>query len=288
MHKTVLTSCVVGVAVLLAACSRPEAQETLPTATPMPTAVVPTTTPTGIPAPTVTPFPTATPGGEVLLLTGTTTPLAEGATPEPEAGAATPTPNTAPEDEALANLDLGAVVFSADFSAGWPSTDAATVKIRLDRGQHLFEVGPFDGAFVWTTAVSQADLFASIEANPAECTGRSGYGLAIRFKDLNNYYLFTVFCDNSYTIVAKVGGALSGVGVEPGQLPSGIDAGSAQTHTLAALARGETFTLYMDGQQVSSFSDSRLEAGDIAWYAVSQSDAVARIRFDNLEVKSLR
>ena len=188
----------------------------------------------------------------------------------------------------VADLDLGSPIYQTDFAANWPSISEDTAQIQIDRGQYLFEVGPFDGRFIWTTAVDQPDLFASIEATPSECPPRGGYGLAFRFKDLDNYYLFTVFCDNTYTVVARINGALSGVGLEASALPGGLDAGSVSTHTVGVLTSGSDFSLYLDGQLVTTFSDARLDSGDIAWYAVSQSDTQASIRFDNLEVRAIR
>ncbi len=249
---------------------------------PVPTASLPAEPPllptmTPLPPPTVTPFPTATPGGSPLLSAAE-----EGV----EAGQVTalPIPNAGPP----ADLELGSVIFRSDFGAGWPSIDQGAVRIAPADGQYVFEVGPFDGGFITTTAVNQANLYASVEALPAECPPRGGYGLLFRYNDAGSYYAFTVYCDNTFAVTARMSGAVVALGVEPGALPAGLEASSPVTHTVAVLTRGSEFTLYLDGQVVTRFADERLVTGDIALYATSQSDSPARVSFDNLEVRTIR
>ncbi|GAB4471084.1 MAG: hypothetical protein Kow00124_07870 [Anaerolineae bacterium] len=262
----------------LAACDGSPPAEVLPapaaSLSPEPPSL-PTMTP--LPPPTVTPFPTATPDGSSLP------PAAEEGG---ETGQVTvlPAPNAGPPSD----LELGNVIFRSDFSVGWPTLDQGTIKIGLDGGQYVFEVGPFDGGFITTTAVNQADLYASVEVLPVECPPRGGYGLLFRYNDAGSYYAFTVYCDNTFAVTGRVGGALVGLGVEPGTLPAGLDASSAVVHTVAVLTRGGEFTLYLDGQVVARFTDERLGTGDIALYAASQSGSPARISFDNLEVRAIR
>jgi len=176
------------------------------------------------------------------------------------------------------------VIFSADFYQGWPSIQDTSAKIYLSNGQYIFEVGPYDGRFIATTAVNRSDLYAQVEATPIECVTNGGYGLMFRFSDAGNYYLLTIFCNNSFSVVSRIGGTFAGGVALTGTLPAGLDAASLTTHTLGVLSRANTHTLYFDGQAIASFSDDRLQQGDVAIYAVSEGSGVLKVAFDNLKV----
>jgi hypothetical protein len=183
-----------------------------------------------------------------------------------------------------AGIQQGQVLFSADFYQGWPSIQDASAKIYLSNGQYVFEIGPYDGRFIATTAVNRRDLYAQVEATPIECVASGGYGLMFRFADANNYYLLTVFCNNSFSVVSRIGGTFAGGIALTGTLPAGLDATSPTPHTLGVLSKADAHTLYFDGQAIASFNDDRLQQGDVAIYAVSEGAGVLKVSFDNLKV----
>ena len=63
---------------------------------------------------------------------------------------------------------------------------------------------------------------ACSRCSPGTCPAKAGYGVMFHFKDASNYYLLTIFCDNTYTAVAKVAGSVQAMNY--GNLPSGLDA----------------------------------------------------------------
>ncbi len=182
--------------------------------------------------------------------------------------------------------DLGAVLFGADFSRGWPSIDESTAKIALRNGQYLFEIGPYDGRYFTTNAVRTSNYYAQVEAFPDECPSGGAYGLLFRFVDSGNYYGLILFCNNAYSVTGRTNGALQSSPLLAGMLPADIDAASG-THVLGVLAQNGSFTFYVDGQALGSASDSRHESGDVAMYALSQTADVMRVAFDNLEIRAV-
>jgi len=176
----------------------------------------------------------------------------------------------------------------ADFSQGWPSIDEATAKIRLAGGRYIFEVGPFDGRFITTTAIDTDDLYAQVEATPESCLEGGGYGLLFRFSDNGNYYLYNVYCNNTYTVIARVNGSLAPSALSHGPLPGSVRVSDAYPNTLGVLTTGDRFTLYLDNQVVASVSDDRHATGDLALYVVSEGANIVRVAFDNLEVWAVR
>jgi hypothetical protein len=182
-------------------------------------------------------------------------------------------------------LNLGPVAFSADFARGWPSVDESTAKISIINGQYSFIVGPFDGRFFNTTAVDAEDFYAQVDTQIEECSEGGVYGLLFRQKDEGNYYGFILFCNNTYSVTARVNSSLVASPLSSGPLP-GTDIAGA--HTLGVLAQGDTLTFYFDEQELATVSDQRHSHGDVALYAASQSANVLQVDFDNLKVWSLR
>jgi hypothetical protein len=300
-----------GLAFFLVAC-RGEPPPALPTATPGPTQPIPTSTPTPLPPPTVTPFPTRASSGEGVPLPETP-PASEGtATPggseqlptstptvAPTVGAAEPqsTPSQGPPPTQAAQageggfppgVAVGPRVFYADFYQGWPSINDETARLYIYGGRYIFEIGPFDARFMATTAVDRRDIYTQVEVAPDTCPTGGGYGLLFRFADAGNYYLVTIFCDNTFSVSAKVGGTIVGGVFADGPLPGGVDATSPVAHKLGVLSQGDAHTLYLDGQTFAEFTDAAHERGDVALYAISQSNAVLQVAFDNLEVWTVR
>jgi hypothetical protein len=196
---------------------------------------------------------------------------------------ATPTSAVAALPEGMTLVDK---VFTADFFQGWPSYDDPTAKISIQKGQYVFKIGPLSARFVNTTLVNRADTYTQIEVIPQTCTNTNGYGLIYRYKDAANYYLFTVFCNKTFTAVARVNGSLLGFLNE--NLPVGLDPSGSGTHTIGVAAKGEAMALFMDGQLVGSFTDNQLTQGDVAVYAASQTTEVISVAFDNLQVWTVR
>lgn len=291
---------------LLAGC-RSAPAPVLPTATPVPTQAISTATVTPLPPPTVTAYPSPTmrgadgavpptvdvsspatgapgaPGTSAPVVQATQAPtLTPSITPSP---APTLTP-TVSFINLPSGVSLGGAIYFSDFEAGWPSTNDPTAKIAIKNGQYVFEVGPYDGRYFNTTLIKQANLYVQVEVTPDTCPQKAGYGLMFHFVDANNYYLLTVFCDNTYTAIAKVAGSV--MALNYGSLPSGLDAKQNGVLHLGVLARGTSYTLFLEGKSIGSFDDSQFPQGDVAIYAVSQGNKVLKVAFDNLKVWSVQ
>jgi hypothetical protein len=274
----------------------------LPTATSEPAAAPPTFTATFLPPPTVTPFPTVTPRPADASLTGTpasTSPAETGPAPTASGLADQPTPTgaTAPASPTTPpsssaglpeGVQVGRSLVSIDFSRGWPDYDNPTAKISMLNGGYMFEVGPYDAAFVNTGQLNAGDFYAQVEATLSECTEKGGYGLLFRFVDDGNFYEFTVRCNGTFSVLEKAGGSYASKTLLKGDLPAGLDAAAATTHVLGVLAQGDTFSVYMDGMSLGQASDDTHEAGDIApWAEASTSPRKVIVLFDNLEAWAL-
>jgi len=306
-HSTTRITAIVfaGLAWLLSGCLAADATPALPTATALPTQAVPTATATFLPPPTVTSYPSPTMRGAegIVIAPPADVPTdAAGAPAAPAApdvqdtavpvATATPVPTEAPTltpTLAFINLPSGISLANSLYSTnfdGWPAFNDPTAKSSFSGGVYHFDMGPFDGRFLNTTALNADNIYIQLDVTPGTCPEKAGYGVMFHFKDASNYYLLTVFCDNTYTAVAKVAGSVQALNY--GNLPSGLDAKSSETHHLGVLANGNQFTMYLEGQPIGSFTDNQFPRGDVAIYASSQGGKVLKIDFEGLKIWSVQ
>lgn len=298
-----ITAAILAVGWVMIGCKVADASPVLPTATALPTQAVPTSTTTALPPPTVTDYPSPTmrsAEGAVAQPTALESTLPAG--PAPSAAPAqstsaplatpTPAPTAAPSATPTlsfvnlpAGISLVGSVYTTTFD-GWPSFNDPTAKSSISNGHYHFDMGPFDGRFLNTTALNAGNVYIELDVTPDNCPEKGGYGVMFHFKDANNYYLLTIFCDNTFTAVAKVAGSVSALSYD--KLPSGLDATSNDTHHLGILAHGNDYNLYLEGQPLGSFSDGQFPKGDVAIYATSQGAKVFRIDFESLKVWSVQ
>lgn len=306
MLRNLLKVQVIGLIIVVLVGCAPAAAPALPTTTPGPTYALSPATSTPLPPPTVTPFPTrgqdevaaVEPTGENVDVTPEET---IEASPTPTTGAAqqtatpagsqpTAAPTTAPTQASTGDgfpsgVNVDSRIFYADFYQGWPEIDEATAHLYIAQGQYKFELGPFDARFITTSTVNQADIYTQVDVNPEECVTGGGYGLLFRYIDASNYYLVTLYCDNTFAVVARIGGSVTGGALVSGSLTG---ANNPTSHKLGVLSQGSAHTIYFDGQEIGSFDHSVHGQGDVAIYAISQSESVIEVAFDNLEVWSIR
>lgn len=294
-----------GVAWFLSGCRPAGTAATLPTATTLPTQPIPTSTATFLPPPTVTSYPSPTMRGAEGVVTqvdipagvtaapgapSTSAPVAQNTSPPPATATTVPTPApTLTPTLSFVNLPSGISlansVYATNFD-GWPSFKDPSAKSSFSGGHYHFDMGPFDGRFLNSTALDAANIYIQLDVTPDSCPDKAGYGVMFHFKDANNYYLLTVFCDNTFTAVSKVAGSVSALSYD--NLPPGLDAKSSDTHHLGVLAHGNDYTMYLEGKPLGSFSDTQFPRGDVAIYAVSQGGKVLKINFESLKVWSVQ
>jgi len=223
-----------------------------------------------------------TPGGLVTAVAPPAEELAgtpvEAASPLPPTATLMP---TAPPD-IPDGVTVGSVLYTTSFQ-GWPPMNDPTAKMSFADGQYLFEIGPKNAKYRTTLAVNQRNIYVQMEAIPKQCPSKAlvGYGLMFRYVDDDNYYIFTIFCDKSFTIGGKDSGLIFG---NRGTLPSDVDPTSSGVHQVGVLARGDDYTLYFDKEAVGNFRHIRHQKGDVGIYAMSQVDEAIRVGFGSLKV----
>ena len=113
-------------------------------------------------------------------------------------------------------------------------------------------------------------------------------GLAIRSQSNNaNLYLFQVCQDGSYNFYKyMVNSASSPTTLTRGN-PLAIKEGVGQSNTIAVVANGSNIDLYINGQKVSSTSDSAYSQGSIGLVASAYNNATT-VTYQNARIWTIR
>lgn len=227
-----------------------------------PTSQAPTTTK---PAPVT---PTAAPETAAPEPSSTPTTAATNATPTV---AATPTPlptPTASGSDPRASLGSPTRTDKFDNNQYWfPFTDNHT-KIAVENGALSMTGISADGWHGWTlTTPKVTNFYLEVTAKTGACDGHDSYGPMVRSPDATHGYLFAVSCNGQYRFVKVSGNDF--VDLIKWTANSAIKSGSDQKNRLGVMAKGDQFTLYVNGVQVGQVSDADNGSGVFGLFVAS-------------------
>jgi hypothetical protein len=199
-----------------------------------------------------------------------------------------PEATTVPVAGIPADVPLGQRIYLADFTTGtWPTIEDDNLLIDLMFGGYLFEVSA--GGDGWMNFnLDMADFYAQVEVDVQRCPQDAKYGMRFRMADDKSYYVFVIWCNDTFSIGSELGGdGQHGTILSRTELPASLAGQAESKRVVAILAQGSDFTLYLDGAPVHSFTDGKHTSGDLAIWAHA-ADTVMRIIYDNLEVYQLK
>lgn len=278
------------VAQLLATMTTPTQELDFPaTPTPQATAVVITATPqlsTSTPVVMETQLATATPEVETATPQATVseTPTEETATPTATA--------TVPATDPVLALGTPTSADTFDTASKWTWPTGEDDYIRVAFNNSYMQMTGLTNLAGWRLPLvnQQVNSYIELTANSGTCTGKDSYGIIFRvpvFKDPTQGYLFEVTCDGYYRLW-KWDGKTSTNGLATTLVPwkqsSAINAGANQSNRLGVLVKDSTFTLYMNGVQLASASDSGYGAGFIGAFVRSAETANYTVNFDTMKL----
>jgi len=193
------------------------------------------------------------------------------------------------QSESIATPNLtDRIYFQDDFSnneTGWPT-------IRTDEGITDYEnavyrifVNEENQDFFATPGLSlQSDVRVDVDATKVGGSDDNDFGVICRYQDNNNLYQFVISSDGYVGIMKWVDGSLQSIGAETLVEHPAVNMGNAQNHIRADCV-GDTLTLYVNGQQVSTVQDtSFLSGGDVGVFAGTYDVPGTDIHFDNFVV----
>jgi hypothetical protein len=179
------------------------------------------------------------------------------------------------------------VLFQDDFSnstSGWPTASDAQKSANYSA----------DGKYTITVVEVNQDVWAhpgqsfsdvSVEVDAAKSSGpdNNGFGVVCRFKDNDNFYYFQVSSDGYQVIGKYENGENKYLSAEKMQPTDALNAGDATNHVRGDCV-GTTLTLYANGQQLSSVTDTSLTIGDVGVIVGTFDEPSVSVTFDNFVV----
>jgi len=180
------------------------------------------------------------------------------------------------------------VYFQDDFSnetSGWPRIRAEDGITDYESGMYRILVNQENQDFFGIPDVApQKDVRVEVEATKVAGSDDNDLGILCRYQDNNNYYQFLISSDGYVGILKVVNGSMQNIAAENLVENSAVNIGNAQNH-IRADCIGETLTLYVNGQQVSTAQDIAFtSSGNVGVFAGTYDVPGTDIRFDNFIV----
>lgn len=182
------------------------------------------------------------------------------------------------------------VLYEDDFSdpnSGWQVIEAEQGVLGYSDGAYrmMLKVPAF------TSWVSAKKIYndAAIDVDVTKTAGpdQSIYGVICRMADDKNFYLFAISSAGYYAIGKVIEGKgpimLGTDGVDKLKATDVIKKGNETNH-IQAICKGDTLTLKINDQQVSSIQDQDIAAGDVGMMVKTFKEAGLDVKYDNLIV----
>ena len=181
------------------------------------------------------------------------------------------------------------VLFQDDFSNKSNNWDQVNIE-----GEGITDY--LDGAYQIRVATVNTDVWANPEGQTftnvrvevqatkvAGGTDNNDFGVICRYKDESNFYFFYISSDGYYGICKVKDGTQQLIGTEDLLPTDKINLGDA-SNQIRGDCNGSTLTLYVNGQQVDSQTDTDFTAGNVGLIAGTFEEVYTDITFDNFKV----
>jgi hypothetical protein len=139
---------------------------------------------------------------------------------------------------------------------------------------------------VWANPNEQSFTDVRVEVDAQKVAGgtdNNDFGVICRYKDESNFYFFIISSDGYYGIGKVKDGTQELIGMDNMRRSGKVNLGDA-TNQIRADCVGSTLTLYINGQQVDSKTDSDFTEGNVGLIAGTFEDIYTDILFDNFKV----
>jgi pectate lyase len=131
----------------------------------------------------------------------------------------------------------------------------------------------------------QNNVRIEVDASMSDGPDDNAFGVICRYQDADNFYYFYISSDSFGGIGKKENGHHSVISSSDGKLLKidGVNMGAATNH-LRADCIGSTLTLYVNGTQVATTTDSAFTGGDVGLIARTYDTGGTDIVFTNFYV----
>jgi hypothetical protein len=203
---------------------------------------------------------------------------------------ATQPPATVPPQPTVnAGAQSGSVLFHDDFSnpsSGWDQTTIADGSTDYANGGYRILVTT-PNVVLWANPGQTLPNDVRIEVDATKSAGpdANGFGVICRYTDKDNFYKLIVTSDGYAGISKVTSDNVTVISSPDGKLQTvnNINKGAASNH-IRADCIGSTLTLFVNGNQVATASDSSLSGGDTGLFAQTYDTGGVDILFHDFNV----
>jgi len=181
------------------------------------------------------------------------------------------------------------ILFQDDFSnvsSGWDRNTTQNGTTDYANGGYEIHITTANYS-KWANPSQEFQNDVRIEADATKIGGPddNAFGVICRYQDVDNYYYFYISSDGYVGIGVNKAGSETIISSSDGNLVSNssINQGAATNH-LRADCIGSTLTLYVNGTQAATATDSTFTGGAVGLIARTFTVAGTDILFDNLFV----
>jgi len=196
-------------------------------------------------------------------------------------------PNVVPTSGGGVNTS-GSVLYQDNFTdsnSGWPHHQTANSTMDYASGGYRIYVTTTDLlAFATSGQSYPTDVSIEVDATKQGGPDDNYIGVICRYQDSDNFYFFTISSDGYAGIAMYKTNTMSILSGSNFGSSTAINQGAATNH-IRADCIGNTLTLYVNGTQVNSVTDSTFSsAGDAGLIARANGTAGVDILFSNFVV----
>ncbi len=181
------------------------------------------------------------------------------------------------------------ILFQDDFSntnSGWDQAHTDIGSTDYENSGYRINVIQSDAYFFANPYQSfQNDVRIEVDATKIGGPNDNAFGVICRYQDVDNYYFFDISSDGYVGIGIDNAGTKTLISSSDGNMTSdsNINQGAATNH-LRADCIGNTLTLFVNGTQVATATDSTFTGGDVGLVAETFTVAGTDLMFDNFFV----
>ena len=196
------------------------------------------------------------------------------------------TDTTGPSDTTNTEVD-SSILFSDDFSStgsGWDRTSSSFGDTDYqDGGYHIFVSDEYSS--VWANPGRNfTDVRVEVNGHKIGGVDDNEFGAICRYQDESNFYAGSISSDGYYAIIMIRDGEFGYLGADA-MMPSDAIRQGSSTNAIRLDCVGSTLTLYANGTQLVSVSDTNFASGDVGLYAGTFGTPGIDILFDDFVVR---
>lgn len=183
------------------------------------------------------------------------------------------------------------VLFQDDFSdtgTGWDQVNDTDSGVVTDYADGAYNIVVNKTQYdAWANPNNETfpdDVIVEVDATKNGGPDQNDFGVICRYTDTDNFYYFQVTSDGLAVIGKVTGGDQTKISGDDFESSSAVNTGSATNHIRGDCV-GSTLTLYVNGTQVTSATDSDHTSGNAGLMAGTFDTIGTDILFDNFVVR---